>query len=39
MNRELIKFLDADLEVDDVLEQMILKFDEYERDGLKLALL
>ena len=39
MNRELIKFLDADLEVDDVLEQMILKLDETERDELKLALL
>ena len=39
VNRELIKFLDANLEVDDVLEQMILKLDETERDELKLALL
>ena len=39
VNRELIKFLDANLEVDDALEQMILKLDETERDELKLALL
>lgn len=39
VNRELIKFLDKNLEVDDVLEQMIIKLNQAERDELKLALL